>query len=280
MPLDLPDESGTEPPPTRGGTALKQRQLETSPVTFTPGQRTNGSIESPVDRISRLGAPALTDAELLSLLFRNRDSTAVAEKLLMSAGCLKSLLRDDALHLSATPGMTPKRAATLLAAAELGRRIQRSEERRPRLRTPAEIYRYLAPTLHGLRREEFHVLCFNSRNTLLRDVRVAEGTMNACPVDPREVFAAAIAARATAIVFAHNHPSGDPEPSNDDVALTRLLFEGAKLLGIHVLDHVVVGDSMFVSLLERGQMPYQRNPSAIGQCPPFLHVGLPSAGLR
>ncbi len=81
--------------------------------------------------------------------------------------------------------------------------------------------------------------------------------MNACPVDPREVFAAAIAARATAIVFAHNHPSGDPEPSTDDVALTRRLFEGAQLLGIHALDHVVVGDSTFVSVLERGQMPHQ-----------------------
>jgi DNA repair protein RadC len=245
-----------KPPPTKGGAALKQCQLETHPVKIVASQRTkHGSIESPIDRISRLGAPALTDAELLSLLFGNGDGVAVAEKLLTSAGCLKSLLRDDALHLSATPGMTPKRAAKLLAAAELSRRIQHSDERRPRLRKAAEIYRHLAPTLQGLRREEFHVLCFNSRNTLLRDVRVAEGTMNACPVDPREVFAAAIAARATAIVFAHNHPSGDPEPSTDDVALTRRLFEGAQLLGIHALDHVVVGDTTFVSLLERGQMP-------------------------
>jgi DNA repair protein RadC len=89
--------------------------------------------------------------------------------------------------------------------------------------------------------------------------------MNAGPVDPREVFAAAIAARATAIVFAHNHPSGDPEPSTDDVALTRRLFDGAQLLGIHILDHVVVGDSAFASLLERGQMPYQRDPLGIAQ---------------
>jgi len=217
-------------------------------------------MESPTERISRLGASALTDAELVSLLLGRRDNVAVAEKLMAAAGGLKSLLKDDAPHLSSTPGMSQKRAATLLAAAELGRRVQRADERRPRLRTPAEIYGYLAPALHGLRREEFHVLCFNSRNTLLQDVRVAEGTMNACPVDPREVFAAAIAARATAIVFAHNHPSGDPEQSSDDLRLTRRLFEGAQLLGIHALDHVVVGDSTFVSLLERGLMPYQRHP--------------------
>ncbi len=243
---------------------MKQRQHETSPVQITSNQRTHRALDSPIDRISRLGVQALTDAELLSLLLGSRDKAAAAERLLANAGGLKSLLKEDALHLSAT-GLSPKRAATLLAAAELGRRVQRSEERRPRLKTPAEIYRHLAPTLQGLRREEFHVLCFNSRNTLLQDVRVAEGTMNACPVDPREVFAAAISARATAIVFAHNHPSGDPEPSSDDVSLTRRLFEGAQLLGIHALDHVVIGDITFVSLLERGQMPYQRNPLAISQ---------------
>ncbi len=183
---------------------MKQCQLETRPVKIAASQRSQRrSIDSPIDRISRLGARALTDAELLSLLFSNGDGVAVAEKLLTGAGCLKSLLMDDTLALSA-PGMTPRRAAKLLAAAELSRRIQHSDERRPRLRTPAEIYRHLAPTLQGLRREEFHVLCFNSRNILLRGLRVAEGTMNACPVDPREVFAAAIAARATAIVFAHS----------------------------------------------------------------------------
>jgi DNA repair protein RadC len=207
----------------------------------------------------------LSDAELLSLLLGSGPRVTEAERVLTSAGGLKSLLKEDVLHLSRIPGMSAKRAARIVAAGELARRSQRSEERRPRLRTPAEIYSYLAPTLHGLRREEFHVLCFNSRNTLLRDIRVAEGTMSTCPVDPREVFAAALAARATAIVFAHNHPSGDPEPSTDDVALTRRLFDGAQLLGIHALDHVVVGDSAFVSLLERGQMPYQRNALALGQ---------------
>src|SRR5260370_41751559 len=109
-------------------------------------------------------------------------------------------------------------------------------------------------------------LCFNSRNTLLRDVRVAEGTMNACPVDPREVFAVAIATRATALVFAHNHPSGGyPEPSTDDVTLTRRLSRGAQLLGIRVLDHLGVTDSTCLSFLGRVRLPYQLDPSGIGQ---------------
>jgi DNA repair protein RadC len=101
----------------------------------------------------------------------------------------------------------------------------------------------------------FHVLCFNARNVLLLDARVAEGTINACLVDPREVFAAAITARATAIVLAHNHPSGDPEPSAQDLSLTRQLFEAGRLLGIKVLDHVVVGDGTYASLMERGELP-------------------------
>lgn len=115
-----------------------------------------------------------------------------------------------------------------------------------------EIDAYLRPQLAVLRREVFHVLCFNSRNVLLRDARVAEGTMNLCPVDPREVFAAALAARATAIVIAHNHPSGDPQPSTQDIALTRQLADGARILGLRLLDHLVVGETGFVSMLEQG----------------------------
>ncbi len=130
-------------------------------------------------------------------------------------------------------------------------------ERRPRLRTPAEIYQHLAPALRSLRREVFHVLSLNGRNVLLNDARVAEGSMNACPVDPREVFCAALAARATAIVLAHNHPSGDPEPSEMDIALTEQIAEGGRILGIRVLDHLIVGDGAYVSLLERGRLSHR-----------------------
>ncbi len=100
----------------------------------------------------------------------------------------------------------------------------------------------------------FHVLCVNSANTLLRDVRVAEGSANMCPVDPRDIFAPALACRAVGIIVAHNHPSGDPTPSQQDIHLTRHLARGAELLGLRLLDHVVVGDG-YVSFLERGLLP-------------------------
>lgn len=215
--------------------------------------------EGPRERLMRLGATALTDAELLAVLFGSGAKPdplrSAAESLLEAGGGLKALLLSDPHELCALPGLGPARAAQMLSALELGRRAQRTSEARPKLKTPAEIHRYLRPTLALLRREEFHVLCLNGRNVLLRDARVAEGTMNTCPVDPREVFSAALLARSTAIVLAHNHPSGDAEPSELDLFLTRQLWAGARLLGIRLLDHLILSDEGYTSLLERGLMP-------------------------
>ena len=113
-------------------------------------------------------------------------------------------------------------------------------DRRPVLKTPEEIFKQLAPQLCGLRREVFHVLCLNSRNVMLANVRVAQGGVNACPVDPREVFHAAIRHKAAAVVLVHNHPSGDPSPSDSDLQLTHQLLQGARLLCLRVLDHLVL----------------------------------------
>ncbi|NMO23700.1 RadC family protein, partial [Pyxidicoccus fallax] len=218
-----------------------------------------GGGEESRERLFRLGAEALTDLELLCVVWgpgtRTPGAPELAGTLLSRAGGLKALVHEEPLALSLVPGVGPARAAQVLAALELGRRAQRAVERRPKLRTPKEIHAYLAPTMGAMRREVFHVLCFNARNVLVHDARVAEGTMNACPVDPREVFAAALTSRATGIVLAHNHPSGDPEPSVQDVGLTRHLVAGAELLNIKVLDHVVVGDGGYVSMMERGLLP-------------------------
>lgn len=213
------------------------------------------SLEDARERLFRLGAEALTDLELLGLLWtegaRGLEGTADG----VARGGLKALVQEDPRVLCARKGVGPSRTSRLLAALELGRRAQRSSEKRPRLRTPKDVHGYLFPTLSALRREVFHVLCFNPRNVLVHDARVAEGTLSACPVDPREVFAAVLSSRATAIVLAHNHPSGDPEPSVQDVGLTEHLARAAGLLGVKLLDHVVVGDGAYVSMLERGLLP-------------------------
>lgn len=210
-------------------------------------------LEEARERLFKVGASALTDPELLGILLgMGSRSHGLAEELLARSGGLKPLLQREPLELISEPGLGPGRAAQVLSALELGRRAQRVKERRPRLRTPKEIHTYLFPNLSALRREVFHVLCFNPRNVLLADVRVAEGTMNACPVDPREVFAPALITRASALVLAHNHPSGDPEPSAQDISLTVQLVQAGRLLGITVLDHIIEGDGAYVSLMERG----------------------------
>jgi len=220
--------------------------------------REPGWEKSARERLWRVGTAALTDAELLGVLFGGSNGQRGgehAEAILAAQGGLKALLEQDPHALAAQPGMGPSRTALVLSALELGRRAQRTVERRPRLRTPREIDAYLRPTLAALRREVFHVLCFNARNVLVRDARIAEGSTSSCPVDPREVFSAALSVRASAVVLAHNHPSGDPEPSSLDVSLTHQLTEGGRLLGIRVMDHLVIGENGFVSLLERGLHP-------------------------
>lgn len=141
-----------------------------------------------------------------------------------------------------------------------------------RLQTPREIATHMQPLYLGLEREEFHVLCLDSRNHLLRQTRVSIGSVDQCHVDPREVFLPAVACRATGIVLLHNHPSGDPEPSVQDLALTRQLREAGKTLCLRVLDHIVVGSQLrgsstelpYVSLLDRGLFEFSRPYAAEG----------------
>ena len=209
----------------------------------------------PLARLLNDGARCLSDPELLTVLFgRGTQVLEIAENLIAAGGGLKALCLSDPQELCARPGMSPERAAQLAAALELGRRVMKSGETRPILSSSDEIYAYLAPTLCGIQREQFRVLCLNTRNALVADVQVAQGSTTSCPVDPRDVFQAAVLAKASAIVLAHNHPSGDPTPSVADLQLTEQLVKGAELFCIKVLDHLVFGDWSYTSLARRGQL--------------------------
>lgn len=196
----------------------------------------------------QFGAGALSDAELVSLLAGVGGARAQA----LLEGGLRGLLMAHPETLIERWGLSAGVTARLTAAAELSRRLTASTETRPRLATPDSIYAWVRPRLCGLRHEAFLVLCLNSRNVLLHEALVARGSVDQCQVDPREALAPAVACRATGVVLVHNHPSGDPEPSVNDVALTRQLRQGARLLCIRVLDHLVVGEAGYVSLLTRG----------------------------
>ena len=200
-------------------------------------------------RLMRLGTGALSNAELVAVLL---GSSELGRATSLVKDGLKSLLAESPEGLVEYRQLTEEEAVRVMAAGELGRRLHTSREERPRLQTPQVIFEWARKLLVGSRREEFHVLCLNSRNVLLRHVCVAQGSVDQCHVDPREALAPAIACRATGIVLVHNHPSGDPEPSVQDVALTRQLKEGARLLCLRLLDHLVIGETRYVSMLARG----------------------------
>lgn len=204
---------------------------------------------SPLVRVRDI--ESLADADLLATA-TGLPASEAADAVRRAHG-LKPLLQQTVTELEVN-GFDPEVAAQFTAMAELARRIGRAGDTRPVLATPEAIYGFLKPELLGKSREEFWVIAFNSRNAVLRAERVAQGTASACPVDPKDVFGVAIAAKAAAIVVAHNHPSGDPTPSAADLVLTRQLVRGAELLCVRVLDHIIVGDDRFASMAQRGEL--------------------------
>jgi DNA repair protein RadC len=213
--------------------------------------------DRPRERLAGCGAAALGSRELLALLLGTgrRDASAleVADELLAEG--LHSLAGCSLSELQRRPGVGQAKAARVLAALELGARVA-SESTRPApvFRGAEEAGRYLLPRYSTRPVETFGLLALDVRHRLRREVVVSVGCLTSSLVHPREVFSEAIAARAAAILLFHNHPSGDPEPSAEDLALTRRLASAGTLLGISVLDHVVLGAGRFVSLRERGAL--------------------------
>jgi DNA repair protein RadC len=216
------------------------------------------TADRPRERLFRLGPAALTTCELAALLLspgtRGRGALDLAGAILASCGPdWADLLRRSPPELAAVPGVGAARAARLAAALELGRRLQEQPRvSRPRIRTPADVYRWFAPRLVDLPAEEFHVLALDSQSAVLRDLFVTRGLLNSSLVHPREVFRGAIAEAAAGVIVVHNHPSGDPTPSADDRAVTRQLVEAGRVLDLPVYDHVVVGRGRYVSFAETG----------------------------
>jgi DNA repair protein RadC len=212
--------------------------------------------ERPRERLVREGSGAVSEAELLAILLRvgKRGATAldIARALLSQTGSLRNLARLT-FHDFMEMHLGEVRAATLSAAFELARRIPvRDISGKPFLRSPEDVVHWVAPKLRDLRHEEFWVLLLSASNQLMHQIRVTKGTLNSSLVHPRECFADALKMRCAGVIFVHNHPSGNPEPSQEDRAITRQLVEAGKILGIPVHDHVIVADAEFTSFAERG----------------------------
>lgn len=222
--------------------------------------------ERPRERLRQHGAAGLSDRELLALILGSGGSAGsvfqVAERVLDGyGGSLRRLASADPGALETLPGIGTARASRLIAAMELGRRAACEPDRdAPPIRGPEDVYRLLGPRIRDLPQEEFHALLLNTRHRVIREVMVTRGILDASLIHPREVFRHAVAEGAAAVVLAHNHPSGDPEPSAEDHAVTRQLVAAGQALGIPVLDHVIVGRSAFRSLGGQGMSTMQTPP--------------------
>ncbi len=225
---------------------------------YRPRIRDLPSTDRPRERLAREGPTVLTNAELLAVLLRSgvagENAVRVAERLLAQLNGLPGLHRAALADLQAQHGIGPAKAAQLQAAIELGRRIANSTlEDRPTISSPADAANLLMYQMAALDQEYLFVILLDTRNRVLgRPQEVYHGSLNTSQVRVGELFREAIKVNAAALIVAHNHPSGDPSPSPEDVAVTRAIVEAGKLLDIDVLDHLVIGRNRFVSLKERG----------------------------
>jgi DNA repair protein RadC len=213
--------------------------------------------ERPRERLAKLGPQSLSTAELLAILLRvgvvGETSVQVGQRLLQTFGGISGLHRASFDELSSQKGIKLAKAAQIKAAIELGRRlVLESPEDKPAIHSPADAAAMVQYEMSALQQEELRVMLLDTRNRVQFIETVYRGSVNSSQVRIAEVFKAAIRRNATNLIVIHNHPSGDPTPSPDDIAITRAILQAGELLDVKLLDHIIVGSGRFVSLKERG----------------------------
>jgi len=210
--------------------------------------------ERPRERLLKLGAEALSSQEILALILgrgtKGESVIMTSQKLLSRFGSLKGVASASIEELMKVGGIKAAKAAQIKAAVELARRLEAdiSGEPKPLVKSPQDVFGVVKNQLKGKKKEHFLVLCLDTRNRLINCKAVSIGSLDTSVVHPREVFREAVSACAASVIFAHNHPSGDPEPSREDIEITKRLAKAGEILGIEVLDHIVVCDEGYVSL--------------------------------
>lgn len=213
--------------------------------------------ERPRERLVRYGPETLTDGQLLAILlgtgFEGATALDVGVALLERYAGLSGLSRRGVREFCAVPGVGPAKAALIKAALEVGKRATAAPlTTGQRVTSSEDVFRHYRPLMRDLRREVFKVVLLDGKNAIIRDVTVSEGSLTLSIVHPREAFVPAVKESAAAVIFVHNHPSGDPEASPEDRALTRRLVSAGEIIGIRVLDHVIIGDRQYVSFADQG----------------------------
>ena len=213
--------------------------------------------ERPRERLLTQGPQALTNAQLLAILLRvgrqGSSAVQVGMDILDRLGDVAGLAQCGIEELCAVPGVGKAKAAQLKAALELGKRALAGPlTKGTKITSSRDLFAHYHPTLRDLRHEVFKVVLLDAKHAIMRDTTVSEGSLTLSIVHPREVFTLAVKESAAAVIFLHNHPSGDPTPSQEDRALTARLVSAGEVLGIRVLDHLVIGDGRYVSFADQG----------------------------
>ncbi len=209
--------------------------------------------QRPRERFIYYGKEALKDEELIAILLRTGTKAhgvlALANQVCSKYDSLKSLSQASIDELTTIRGLGEAKAIQVLAAIELGRRIAQAQFDKPtRLTNPEGVYQYMRHYLESALQEEFHALYLNTKGGLIKAVKLFFGSLASAVVHPREVFKYAVKLSAASVILVHNHPSGDPNPSENDVKLTKVMVENGELMGIDVHDHIIIGHDAYVSL--------------------------------
>lgn len=215
--------------------------------------------DRPREKLLDKGADALTDTELLAIILRignaSTGESAIdhARQLLSRFGGFKGIDEAGASELSSVKGIGPAKIAQIKACLEIGRRLGNHRwQAGQALRSSEDVFRHFRDSLEKEKREMFYVVLLNNKNKKIRDVKISEGSLTASLVHPREVYNPVIRESAAAVIFVHNHPSGDPAPSQEDIEITRRLKEVGDVMGVRVLDHVVIGYDRYFSFSDKG----------------------------
>jgi DNA repair protein RadC len=213
--------------------------------------------ERPRERLAIYGPSVLSNAELIAIILRvgveGENAIRMAERLLQTFEGIIGLHKADLHDLQAQHGMGPAKAAQLKAALEIGERLRKATfDDKPAIHSPGDAADILLHSMSALEQEELRVLLLDTRNRILGTETVYRGSLNSSQVRVGEMFKAAIRRNAASVIIAHNHPSGDPTPSPEDIAVTRAFVQAGKLLDIEVLDHLIIAMNRWISLKERG----------------------------
>ena len=220
---------------------------------YTPRIRELPEEEKPREKLRKHGPAALKNYELIAVILgkgtRKEDILSLSRRIMSQYGSQAIFSEGDVEKLEKALGLSPVQACQMIAAFELGKRLF-GRQYDVFLRSPEEVFEY-AKDMARLRKEHLRGLYLDTRNKLIRDEIISIGTLNASLAYPRDVFSPALESHAAAIILAHNHPSGDPSPSKDDIELTKRIIEASKILEIEVLDHVIIGNEKYFSLKEK-----------------------------